>query len=114
MKRLCHLDQRPLEIFSNPNDSVISVMHQLWTALENSDAFPYVLMPMPDLFLPVQVFPPLLCRYLFTVQRVTGKLLSSMPARMPSGLCEVLKQPERFEKIILTSLQDSSAMSKME
>lgn len=74
-------------------------MHQLWPALENSDVCPYVLMPMPDLFLPVQDFSPLLCRYLLTVQRVTGKLLSSMPARMPSSLCEVLKQPERFEKL---------------
>lgn len=50
---------------------------------------PYAVMPTSHL-LPMQVSSPFLCWYLFTLQRVTGKLVSSVPAQK-CRFCEVPK-----------------------
>jgi len=58
--------------------------------LRSDTTVPYAAMPMSH-FLPRQVFSPLLCLYLFTLQRAMSKLVAPVPAQGPSRLCEVPK-----------------------
>lgn len=67
---------------------------------------PYVAMPGSHL-LPLQVLSLFLCWYLLTLQRFTAQLVSSVPARVLSRLCEVPNQKAPLRLLCKTQVMSN-------